>query len=176
MVPLLTHSLITSMLNWLIVTGTVNSLAAFSGTPTSFIERKGSGEITVLAEKFTLLPERFDLNLPSFPFILWTRVFSGLPDLCLAGGMPAVWLSKYVVTWNCRRSHRSSIINCGDPLSLLSLSLCEILIISTSLCVRSSSLLSPVSRVMDGLTFIGGTGSAVRIIHSGLTKLLFKPK
>ena len=48
----------------------------------------GSGEITVRAEKFTRLPERLDLNLPSLPFNLWVKVLSGLPDLCLAGGTP----------------------------------------------------------------------------------------
>ena len=71
--------------------------AAPTGIPTSLMESDGSGDMTVLAEKFTLLPERFDLNLPSLPFNLWTRVLSGRPDLCLAGGIPDVWLSKYVV-------------------------------------------------------------------------------
>ncbi len=56
----------------------------------------------------------------------------------------------------------------GAPASLFSLSLWLILRTSTSLCVTSSSDLSPDSRVMDGLTVTGGTGRAVRIIHSGL--------
>ena len=71
--------------------------SASTGTPTSFMDSNGSGEMTVLAEKLTLFPERLDLKRPSFPFSLCTSVFSGLPDLCLAGGIPLVWLSKYVV-------------------------------------------------------------------------------
>ena len=63
------------------------------GTPTSFIESNGSGEITVLAEKSTLLPDKFDLNLPSFPFSRCDNVLRALPDLCLAGGIPEVSLS-----------------------------------------------------------------------------------
>ncbi len=74
--------------------GTVSSFAVSTGIPTSFIESRGSGDITVLAEKLTLLPERLDLNLPSFPFKRCARVFKGLPERCLAGGMPEVWLSK----------------------------------------------------------------------------------
>ena len=143
--------------------------------PTSFIESIGSGDITVRAEKLTLLPERLDLNLPSLPFSLWTRVFSGLPDLCLAGGIPEVWLSKYVVIWYCSSSHRSSTISCGAPESRFSLNLWLILNTSTSLCVRSSSDLSPESSVMDGRTVTGGTGKAVKIIHSGLETSGFSP-
>ena len=74
--------------------GTVTSFAIISGTPTSLILIFGSGEITVRAEKFTRLPERLDLNLPSFPFNLWVKVFKGLPDLCLDGGTPLASLSK----------------------------------------------------------------------------------
>ena len=39
---------------------------------------------------------------------------------------------------------------------------------STILCVRSSSDLIPVSNMIDGLTVTGGTGSAWSINHSGL--------
>ena len=56
----------------------------------------------------------------------------------------------------------------GAPASRFSLSLWLILRTSTSLWVRSSSDLSPESRVMEGLTVTGGTASAVRTIHSGL--------
>jgi hypothetical protein len=31
------------------------------------------GEITVLLEKSTIFPDRFLLNLPYFPFSLWTN-------------------------------------------------------------------------------------------------------
>ena len=80
------------------IIGTVRILAIGIGTPTSLMLRFGSGEITVRAEKFTRLPERLPLNLPSFPFRRWERVFKGLPDLCLAGGIPETELSKKVVT------------------------------------------------------------------------------
>ena len=65
-----------------------------TGTPTSLMDSRGSGEMTVRAEKFTRLPDRLDLKRPSLPLSLWARVFSGRPDLCLAGGIPDVWLSK----------------------------------------------------------------------------------
>ena len=78
--------------------GTVSSRAIFSGTPTSLTPRYGSGEITERAQKLTRLPDRLLRNLPSLPFNLCVRVFSVLPERCLAGGIPEVWLSKYVVT------------------------------------------------------------------------------
>jgi len=43
--------------------------------------------------------------------------------------------------------------------------------ISTILCVRSSSDLIPVSKIIDGLTVTGGTGNACKINHSGLAVL-----
>ncbi len=82
--------------------------------------------------------------------------------------MPGVSLLKYVVTWYWSSSQRSSIIICGAPASMSCSSLWFILIMSTSLCVRSSSLLSPLSSVIDGLTFTGGTRSVVIMNHSGL--------
>ena len=48
--------------------GTVNSLAVWTGIPTSLIPRFGSGLITVLAQKFTSFSERLlrsDLPSPS---------------------------------------------------------------------------------------------------------------
>ena len=166
--PRATISLIFSMLCSLTCTGTVSSLAAMMGTPTSLMDSRGSGEMTVRAEKFTRFPDRLDLKRPSLPFSLWARVLRGRPDLCLAGGIPDVWLSKYVVTWYWSSSHRSSTISWGAPASRFSLSLWLILRTSTSLWVRSSSDLSPESRVMEGLTVTGGTARAVRTIHSGL--------
>ena len=55
----------------------------------------------------------------------------------------------------------------GAPASRFSRNLWLILSTSTSLWVRSSSDLSPDSNVMEGRTVTGGTGRAVRIIHSG---------
>ena len=43
-----------------------------------------------------------------------------------------------------------------------------ILMMSPSLCVKSSSLLSPLSRVMLGLIVTGGIGKIVNTDHSGL--------
>ena len=60
------------------------------------------------------------------------------------------------------------MINCGAPASKLSFNLLLILIISTSLCVKSSSDFIPVSSVIDGLIVIGGTCSTVNINHCGL--------
>ncbi len=55
----------------------------------------------------------------------------------------------------------------GAPASMFSFSLWLILMMSTSLWVRSSSALMPDSRIMLGRTSTGGTGSTWRIIHSG---------
>jgi len=55
----------------------------------------------------------------------------------------------------------------GAPASLFSRNLWLMRSTSTSLWVRSSSDRSPDSSVMDGLTVTGGTGRAVRTIHSG---------
>ncbi len=67
------------------------------------------------------------------------------------------------------------MIRVGAPASMFSLSLWLILIMSTSLWVRSSSALIPDSRMMLGLTSTGGTGSTCSIIHSGLATLGSKP-
>lgn len=48
--------------------GYVRFLAIFSGIPTSLKAILGSGLITVLAEKSTLFPSKFCLNLPYLPF------------------------------------------------------------------------------------------------------------
>ena len=69
-------------------------MAMDRGTPTSLTLRLGSGEMTVLALKFTLLPDKLPLNLPSLPFSLWDKVFSGLPDhsdLVLGIGIKAIY-------------------------------------------------------------------------------------
>src|SRR3989337_3965325 len=115
--PRFTHCLTISRLYVWTWTGTVSSRAASTGTPTSLIERTGSGEITVRALKFTRFPERFERNRPSLPLSRWTRVLSGRPERWRAGGIPEVWLSKYVVMWYWRSSHRSSTMSWGAPRS-----------------------------------------------------------
>src|SRR3989344_1836626 len=102
-----------SMFHSVTRTGTVSSSATMWGTPTSLIDMFGSGEMTVRAEKFTRLPDKLYLNRPSLPFSLCDKVLSGLPDLCRAGGMFVVSLLKYVVTWYCRSSHKSSMMSWG---------------------------------------------------------------
>ncbi len=150
-------------------------MAISRGTPTSFMLRFGSGDMTVLALKFTLLPERLPRNRPSFPFSLWERVLRGRPLLWRAGGTPETVLSRKVVMWYWRSSQRSSMISWGAPASRFSWNRWLILMMSTSLWVRSSSLLWPLSRVIDGLIVTGGTGRTVRSIHSGLAVSGFIP-
>ena len=166
--PLITSFLILSIFHSVTISGIVSFIATCSGTPTSDKSKLGSGEITVLLEKSTLFPDSDPLNLPSFPLSLWVNVFSGRPERWWACGIPETSLSKYVVAWYCNKSTKSWTINGGVPASLLSFSLWLTLIISTILCVRSSSDLIPVSRIIDGLTVTGGTGKTCRINHSGL--------
>ena len=78
--------------------GTDSSMAMSMGTPTSPMERLGSGEMTVLALKLTLLPDSDPRKRPSLPFSLWERVLSGLPLRWRAGGTPDTVLSRKVVT------------------------------------------------------------------------------
>ena len=59
----------------------------------------------------------------------------------------------------------------GTPDSSASRSFWLILMISTSLWVRSSSDLMPDSRVIEGLTETGGTGMTWRTAHSGRAAL-----
>jgi len=67
------------------------------------------------------------------------------------------------------------MISWGAPASRFSWKRWLILMMSTSLWVRSSSLLWPDSRVMEGRMVTGGTGSTVSIIHSGLAVAGFMP-
>ncbi len=66
------------------------------------------------------------------------------------------------------------MMNSGAPKSIFSANLLFILTISTSLCVKSSSDLSPVSSVIEGLTVTGGIGKRVMMNNSGLT--FIKPR
>src|SRR3989338_4892318 len=155
------------MFHLVTLSGTVSFIAITLGTPTSLSSSIGSGLITVLAQKFVLLPARLCLILPSLLFILSVNVFNGWPLLCLAGGNCAMLLSKNVVTWYCSRSQRSSTMISGAPALMFSKSLWLILTMSPSLWVRSSSLRSPLSRVMLGLMVTGGMGRRGRMVHSG---------
>ncbi len=74
------------MLYLVALSGIVRILAISKGTPTSLICIKGSGLITLLAEKFVLFPAKLCLICPSLPFILSLIVFNFCPLLCLAGG------------------------------------------------------------------------------------------
>jgi len=94
----MTNFFISSRFQAVTFSGTERRIATSCGTPTSFMSKLGSGEITVRAEKSTRLPDRLLLNRPSLPFSLWLSVFSALPLRCLAGGIPDASLLKYVVT------------------------------------------------------------------------------
>src|SRR3989338_7381897 len=157
------------------LSGTVSFVDIRNGTPTSKSSSMGSGLITVLAEKFVRFPAKLCRILPSLLLILSVSVFNGCPLLCLAGGSWAMLLSKKVVTWYWSRSHKSSTMISGAPALIFSNSLWLILTMSPSLCVRSSSLRSPLSRVMLGLMVTGGMDSTVITIHSGLTWGTFSP-
>src|SRR3989344_9338425 len=63
----------------------------------------------------------------------------------------------------------------GAPALMFSNRRWLILTMSPNLWVRSSSLLSPDSRVIEGRIVTGGMGSIVKIIHSGLTALGLSP-
>ena len=89
----MTSSFISSIFHSVTFSGMVKIRAICSGTPTSLIEIFGSGEITVRAEKSTLFPDRLPLKRPSLPRSLCVSVLKALPDLCLAGGIPATSLS-----------------------------------------------------------------------------------
>jgi len=90
-----------------------------------------------------------------------------------AGGKVDISLLISVETWYCSSSQMSAMMKSGAPISRFFFSLSLILTTSTSLCVRSSSDLSPVSRVMLGLTVTGGIGSIVSTNHSGLPPFIF---
>src|SRR3989338_9868069 len=68
------------------------------------------------------------------------------------------------------------MMTAGAPALMFSNSLWLILTMSPILCVKSSSLLSPDSSVIDGLIVTGGIARTVSTIHSGLTYGTFNPK
>merc|ERR1740123_2284143 len=100
LLPLLTRACILSMLKGVTISGKVRFWAMLLGTPTWSILRLGSGVMTVLALKSTLLPIKFPLILPSLPFSLALTAFRGLPLFCIARGRPGISLSDRVATWN----------------------------------------------------------------------------
>ena len=70
-----------SLLSMITISGYVSVFAISHGTPNSSKSIFGSAVITVLAEKLTLLPIRFDLTRPVLPFILSDIDLIGLFDL-----------------------------------------------------------------------------------------------
>ncbi len=69
--PLITVFFIYSILYLLTTYGNVRIMAIYLGTISWPINAFGSGEITDLPEKSTLLPDKFPLNLPCLPFNLY---------------------------------------------------------------------------------------------------------
>mmetsp|Transcript_26243 Transcript_26243/g.58082 ORF Transcript_26243/g.58082 Transcript_26243/m.58082 type:complete len:212 (+) Transcript_26243:1854-2489(+) len=124
--------------------------------------------MTVLAEKSTLLPDRFPRNLPCLPLSRWhsPRTVLG-PRSCL--GMPGVSPFMNRATCICRNSQSSVTIFMVAPFSRAILRALFISIISCSLTVRSSSVLPPpMSCGTEGRIGTGGTGTHHIINPSGL--------
>lgn len=86
--PLITNYLNLSIFSGVTTSGNVRLRAMDLGTPNSSIAILGSGETTVLAEKSTLFPIKFFLNLPSLPLSLSLKDLIGLPLFNLAYGNP----------------------------------------------------------------------------------------
>ena len=63
------------------------------------ILRWGSGDMTVLAEKFTLFPERLPRKRPCLPFSLWMIPFIGF-DLCNANDSTIVGDYEIIICFN----------------------------------------------------------------------------
>jgi len=80
--PFYTNFFSLSMFRADTVSGIVKFKAIERGTPICSRVILGSGDITLLAEKSTLLPIRLPLNLPSLPFNLDFKHLIALPFLC----------------------------------------------------------------------------------------------
>ncbi len=68
------------------------------------------------------------------------------------------------------------MMSVGAPASMFSFRRWLILMMSTSLWVKSSSERIPDSNVIEGRTYTGGTGNTWRTIHSGRATFGLKPK
>ena len=173
--PFSTNLVNLSILKVFTVSGLVKLVAILMGTPSWSNSKLGSGVITLLAEKSTLLPIRLLRIRPSLPFNLWRIAFKGLPERWVACEILGNSLSTNVATWYCNIFVQFLIISGATSLAIFCLRLSLNLMISDNLWVKSSSILCELSCLTDGLTAGGGTGKTEQINHSGLHHASLKP-
>jgi hypothetical protein len=128
-----------------------------SGTMTWLGCKLGSGEMTVLAVKLDLLPERFCLNLPCFPFSL---VQNDRINLFLSSktGRPGASVFIYWLQCDWRRYQALLILPKSYPLSIMvSFIFLFRNIISFIFIVKSSSFDKLFVNMTLGLIQTGGT-------------------
>ena len=77
-------------------TGLVMFFAILSGTPSSLMDKLGSGVMTERAEKSTRLPMRLPRTRPPLPFKRSLMDFSLRPDRWATGAAPGMLLSTSV--------------------------------------------------------------------------------
>mmetsp|Transcript_27825 Transcript_27825/g.91056 ORF Transcript_27825/g.91056 Transcript_27825/m.91056 type:complete len:322 (-) Transcript_27825:482-1447(-) len=165
--PLVTSFWRRSLLYGVTVSGKVMLSAMERGTPSSSRARLGSGVMTERAEKSTRLPMRLPRIRPDLPLRRSEMLFTGRPLLRLARGMPAMLLSKNVVTWYCNSSVSSVTTCAGAPFCSSLRRLMLVRVISWSLEVRSSSLRIEALNATLGRTWGGGMGITTRMRCSG---------
>ena len=130
-----------SRLRLFTTTGFVIFIAIFLGTPSSRIDKFGSGVITDLAEKSTRFPIKLPLTRPCFPFRRSLIDLSGRPDRCATGAHDGMLLSICVAIKYCSKLCQSSIIaEFTDGSFIFSSSVLFALMIFTMVWLMSSSL------------------------------------
>ena len=156
------------MLCMLTDSGNVSRRAMNSGTTTSKTSTLGSGEMTVRPVKFTRFPDKFPLNLPSFPLSL---VQIDRTDLSRGYAAATDETSELIImaTWPCRLYHRSMTCLSGSPDSRAFLISALRLARFRTSTVMSSSWLYPLPIFTDGRMQTGGTGTLVTMSFSGLS-------
>ena len=157
-------------------TGFVIFIAIFFGTPSSRMDKLGSGVITDLAEKSTRFPIKLPLTRPPFPLRRSFMDLSGRPDRCATGAQDGILLSTWVAIKYCNRLCQSSIIaEFTDGSFIFSRSVLFALIIFTMVWLISSSLRWFPSILIDGRTAGGGIASTWQINQSGLENCGLNP-
>mmetsp|Transcript_11636 Transcript_11636/g.39766 ORF Transcript_11636/g.39766 Transcript_11636/m.39766 type:complete len:366 (-) Transcript_11636:99-1196(-) len=137
------------------------------GTPTWSMARFGSGVMTVRAEKSTRLPMRLPRMRPCLPLRRSEMAFTGRPDLSVAWrGTRGELLVMRVAWWYWRIFANSATMCMGAERCSFSRSAAFALMMSASLCVRSSSL-RPEPEKTPGRTCGGGMGTTLTSSHSG---------
>lgn len=128
-----------------------------SGTMTWLGCKFGSGEMTVLAVKFDLFPDKFCLNLPCLPFSL---VQNDRINLFLSSktGRPGASVLIYWLQWDCSKYQALLILPKSYPLSIMvSFIFLFRNIMSLIFMVKSSSFDKLFVSITLGLIQTGGT-------------------